>query len=706
MIRCDCCDWCDFRYVKPFEARVIKWERILNDLQDIMDNWLGMQGTWLYLEPIFSSEDICKQMPAEAKRFRTVDQTFRGAMSRIETEPSVLKIAQTDGLLDQLIKANALLNEIQKGLNDYLETKRVFFPRFFFLGNDEMLEILSETKDPLRVQPHLSKIFEGISSLDFSDKLDILGMISAEGENVPFQYGSIGEKTINPIDSNGQVEQWVKEVEGVMRKTVALQVDLSMVAYAKEAVVEGHRELYVQKWPGMVVLAVTCTFWTTEVTECLKKAANGDSDAVRLYSEKMTSDLFTIVEMVRGKLTKLQRKTISALVTLDVHSRDVTAELARDNICKVDDFDWLSQMRYYWEEGGASAKTGMPGSLVCKMINAQRLYAYEYLGNSSRLVITPLTDRCYRTLMTAIHLDYGGAPAGPAGTGKTETVKDLGKAIAIQTVVYNCSDTLDYLAMGKFFKGLAGTGAWACFDEFNRITLEVLSVVAQQILTITLAKAAGLTRFDFEGQNIALRRTCCVYITMNPGYAGRQELPDNLKALFRNVAMMVPDYAQIAQIILYSMGYMEGESIANKIVTTYRLCSEQLSKQTHYDYGMRAVIAVVLAAGNMKRKNPDAPEMELGLRATIDVNLPKFLSYDVPLFNGIVGDLFPGIVVPEPDRGVMQVEMIVACKTLGLQPTKYFIDKVFQIWEMMLIRHGFMIVGLPWGGKPKRRGGT
>jgi dynein heavy chain len=152
VIRCDCCD---FRYVKPFEARVIKWERILNDLQDIMDNWLGMQGTWLYLEPIFSSEDICKQMPAEAKRFRTVDQTFRGAMSRIETEPSVLKIAQTDGLLDQLIKANALLNEIQKGLNDYLETKRVFFPRFFFLGNDEMLEILSETKDPLRVQPHL-----------------------------------------------------------------------------------------------------------------------------------------------------------------------------------------------------------------------------------------------------------------------------------------------------------------------------------------------------------------------------------------------------------------------------------------------------------------------------------------------------------------------------------------------------------------------
>jgi dynein heavy chain len=341
------------------------------------------------------------------------------------------------------------------------------------------------------------------------------------------------------------------------------------------------RTEWMQTWGSMFVLNGSQKHWTSEMEAFFEKdGAEGPAN----YLEQIKAQLADMVILVRGELAKAARNIVGSLTVIDVHARDVMIKMANAKVAVKTDFIWSSQLRYYWEED----------DLWAEMVSARRPYGYEYLGNTFRLVITPLTDKCYLTLMGALSMILGGAPAGPAGTGKTETTKDLGKALAMQCVVFNCSDGLDFIAMGKFFKGLASCGAWACFDEFNRINIEVLSVIGQQVASIQQALMRHDKEIFFEGSQLNLNPGFGVFITMNPGYAGRSALPDSLSALFRPVAMMVPDYALIGEIMFFAFGFETAKECGAKMVTTFKLSSEQLSSQPHYDYGMRAVKTTIM----------------------------------------------------------------------------------------------------------------
>jgi len=403
--------------------------------------------------------------------------------------------------------------------------------------------------------------------------------------------------------------------------------------------------------------------------------------------------------------TKVNRRKIETLVTIHVHQRDIAQELMQlvrsKKVTDANDFDWLKQARFYWRPSSGD-DVCQDGATVVAITDVDFNYQYEYLGSKERLVITPLTDKCYITLAQALGMYFGGAPAGPAGTGKTETTKDLGNSLGIFVVVTNCTDQMKYTDCAKIFKGLCQGGLWGCFDEFNRITLPVLSVVAQQVLAIQNAKKQGVQFFQFPGdpQNVFLQPACAFFITMNPGYAGRQELPENLKALFRGVAMMTPDFQIIKKVKLCSVGYTDFDILSAKFYSLYATCKEQLSNQRHYDWGLRNILSVLRTMGATKRENIDKPEAFLVYRTVRDMNLSKLVAQDVPLFLSLLADLFPGLAPPA--KGEYPEEEAILKKVVEKYGLVYHDDwvlKVIQLFETTRVRHGIMLVGPSGGGK-------
>ncbi|XP_016786964.1 dynein axonemal heavy chain 2 isoform X3 [Pan troglodytes] len=674
------------RFVKAFEKDVDHWERCLSLILEVIEMILTVQRQWMYLENIFLGEDIRKQLPNESTLFDQVNSNWKAIMDRMNKDNNALRSTHHPGLLDTLIEMNTILEDIQKSLDMYLETKRHIFPRFYFLSNDDLLEILGQSRNPEAVQPHLKKCFDNIKLLRIqkvggpSSKWEAVGMFSGDGEYIDF---------LHSVFLEGPVESWLGDVEQTMRVTLR---DLLRNCHLALRKFLNKRDKWVKEWAGQVVITASQIQWTADVTKCLLTAKErADKKILKVMKKNQVSILNKYSEAIRGNLTKIMRLKIVALVTIEIHARDVLEKLYKSGLMDVNSFDWLSQLRFYWEKD--------LDDCMIRQTNTQFQYNYEYLGNSGRLVITPLTDRCYMTLTTALHLHRGGSPKGPAGTGKTETVKDLGKALGIYVIVVNCSEGLDYKSMGRMYSGLAQTGAWGCFDEFNRINVEVLSVVAHQILCILSALAAGLTHFHFDGFEINLVWSCGIFITMNPGYAGRTELPENLKSMFRPIAMVVPDSTLIAEIILFGEGFGNCKILAKKVYTLYSLAVQQLSRQDHYDFGLRALTSLLRYAGKKRRLQPDLTDEEVLLLSMRDMNIAKLTSVDAPLFNAIVQDLFPNIELPVIDYGKLRETVEQEIRDMGLQSTPFTLTKVFQLYETKNSRHSTMIVGCTGSGK-------
>eukprot|EP00877_Chromochloris_zofingiensis_P015255 jgi/Chrzof1/9984/Cz04g22250.t1 len=697
------------RYMNTFRDSILSWNKKLMAVADVVQILVEIQRTWAYLESLFiASEEVKKELPEATERFAKIDADVKKVLVEFRAAKNCIVCCNKDGLMNFLEKQQSQLEVCEKALADYMESKRRAFPRFYFVSTADLLDILSNGNNPIKVMQHMSKCFQAIEKLKLDtetpapgNRPKAMGMISCVGEEyVPFS---------SPLRLENKVESYMNDIISKMRSELRLVLKESVADYPDKP-----REKWLFDWPSQMILVVNQIFWCQEVEQAFAALASGQPKAMAQYNEFQVKQLTKLIEATRTNLSKADRQKVMNMITIDAHSRDMVANIVEAGEQKQDCFLWMCQLRSYWDASIADCRI--------KICDASFPYGYEYLGNGARLVITPLTDRIYITATQACWLCLGTAPAGPAGTGKTETTKDLSAQLGKSIYVFNCSPEMDYRTMGDIFKGLAASGSWGCFDEFNRLVPEVLSVCSVQYKCVTdaqkrksLLPGRGLEYIDkqgvahtaidkwtfiaADGVEMPLEEGTSAFITMNPGYIGRAELPESLKALFRPITVVVPDRQLIMENMLMAEGFVEAKMLAKKFASLYFLLEDLLSPQKHYDWGLRAIKSVLVVAGSLLRAEEGQVESHVLFRALRDFNIPKILAQDMVIFMGLLNDLFPGVDPPRK-RDYEFEEVIKATTTeMKLTPEDDFILRVVQLSELLAIRHCVFLMGPTGSGR-------
>lgn len=425
---------------------------------------------------------------------------------------------------------------------------------------------------------------------------------------------------------------------------------------------------------------------------------------LRSLREKFNDFLHTVADFCKNPLhdpgvsSSVQMETtdrsevslIKSLIIDLVQYTTVMEDFSYANVVSLDNFERMCRYKYYYEDERC----------VVRMCDGTFDYGYEYQGNAPKLVHTPLTDLCWSTLCEGMHLGFAGNPYGPAGTGKTESVKALGQAMGRQVLVFNCGDGIDVKSICRIFTGLVQCGAWGCFDEFNRLDELVLSAVSQQIQAIQTAILKKRENVTLLNKTVPLDLKSGIFVTLNPAgkeYDGRSKLPNNLKALFRSVSMSQPDKALIGEIMLYSEGFVNSKELAQ----CFSLGSQLISKQRHYDWGLLAQKTVLNIAGQWIRGSGGASDHEdsVIIKALLFDTLGKLDDKDRHLFLDIVKDIFKTEETDAASENALQEYIDQVIEQKKLLPSNPQLTKISHLNQIIKHRTGAVIVGPAGCGK-------
>ncbi|CAK9809936.1 Cytoplasmic dynein 2 heavy chain 1 [Anthophora quadrimaculata] len=640
-----------------FAARVARCEAGLSEMEERIKILSTIQRKWVYLEPVYEGGAA----PNDTGRWSRANKEFRYLMGEVSRDPRVSSLRRLP--ISAFTNLKDLLDRCQKSLDEYLEEKRSSYPRLYFLSDEDLLELVSASGRGL--EAHLPKLYQGVGSI-IKDDNGLTAVVSPEGEILQLS---------KPVDLRDPLPRWLINLEEGMKNALRESLEKCLVDTSPDP----------SAYSTQVLLLAERIRFTERCEKALKEGRSALKNLVE-YLETQRAR-YRGLEDAGDKLTALKAR---GLLLDTVHHLDVARNLLNVTLQEESTvWTWQRQLRSYRTNKGP----------VVRCAGAEFPYRFEYQGAAVGLVQTPLTERCFLALTQAMKLGLGGSPTGPAGTGKTESVKALGAILGRLVLVFNCDEGMDTGSMRRILGGLAQAGAWGCFDEFNRLEEETLSAVAMLVRPLQEAVRDGLSQVLLDDQKLNLDPHCCVFITMNPAgseYGGRRKLPDSLARLFRPIGMAHPDRSDIVKALLECAGFLEASTLAKQLVETLDISDILLSNQPHYDWGLRALRSV-LDAIPTKTDLDETSRLVAAIRAS---TLPKLTEEDTPRFLSLLEDVFPRVNPSSStyiDREDLQNALLELCADEELG--KEMANRCIQLNDQLKSRTGVAIVGPPGCGK-------
>ena len=714
------------KFVALFEVERKTWEDRLSKVLEVLEQLNEIQLQWLHLKSLFvagggSASALRRKLQKEFIAFSNVDAQIVSFFDDLASSPGLVEGLNTSPSLERLLGD---LHEIVRSLSKFLESQRSSFPRFFFMSDADLLLTLSIS--PRRIEelnPILGKLFSGVGQLLYeSDKDDGgikgTGILSKEGEKLTFS------REIE-FPEDGSITEFLANLEKVLKDS--LRALLPSTTEAIEKIVYETSQLsgtqlqeVLERFPSQLLLLAA----RVKFTEKVEQAFSESGESISHLHEALTKRLIALCscqinvdEKKRGGSTTSTKR--EHLIKDLVYQRDTLSRLCQGKATNPSVYEWDHEVRMYLSVTGGKIK------IEAHCASSKFSYGWEYLGVGDTLVQTPLTSRCYLTLTQALSRGFGGSPFGPAGTGKTETVKSLGRLLGRNVIVFNCDESFDSVSVGRILAGVSRVGFWVCFDEFNRLSASSLSATSQQLSVLQNAVKTGLrTVPNFYGGDvpIAIGEGIGIFVTTNPTYSGRREIPSNLKSLFRPCAMSKPDYLVIAEVLLMSYSFRSSHALGAKLVHLFESLKQVTRSRPHYDFGLRSMKSAIVIAGYLRKhifstKNSytsndsddetevqtnlsDADE-ELAVVLALHESLkPRLLPEDVQEYNAYVLNLFPNVTTQAgqmPEQ--LQIAISSACKDRDIRFSNEFLDRIGQLYNLLKHRPGVIIVGESGCGK-------